>query len=295
MIKWYSFLPRNLRKKIKTRKLLGAPLTPRMTSNLFNCAKIALSKRLQIRDKGKIAENLILGSSHAKCGWISGEKDINLGMDSQDLYYSYNLYKNNIENLPNLKNIIIFYAVFSPGLDNEYTSYFYSAIAQHVYFSIPYHNEYRALEVGFSDFEKVISKKHFSILKAAQENSLEYIPEKERIVSEDIVKQTALNHLKNNSRQFDQNIYLENICRLATAAKHKVTILIPPFVSSYKSVLPEEKEVFKTLYAFAAKNPDVKIQSFYNSDIFSNEDFADYEHLNRQGAEKLTSLVNSNF
>lgn len=293
MIKWYSFLPRNIRKKIKTRRLAGAPLISRMTPKLAECAEITLRKRLQAREKAGVIENMILGSSHAKCGWAAGEKDINLGMDSQDLYYSYNLYKKYMDIFPNLKNIIVFYAVFSSGLDTEYTSYFYSAIAQHVYFGIPYHNEDKAIELNFEGFEKAIKNKHFSLLKAAQKLSSDYVAEKERFVSEDIVKQTALNHLKNNQRQVDQNIYLQNLCRQASERQQQVTVIIPPFVSLYKSVLPDEKEIFKTLYALADDNPNLKILSYYNSNAFSDDDFADYEHLNRQGAEKLTALIKS--
>lgn len=291
MIKWYAFLPRNIRKRIKTRKVMGAPIFAKMTPLLFECSKISLFRRIQIRNKALQTKTLVLGSSHAKCGWITQDNELNLGVDSQDLYYSYFLYHKYSELMPDLKNIILFYAVFSPGFDVEYTAHFYSAVAHHTYLGIPYHNEDQNIMINFGSFERCIKKNHFSVLKEVEKLSDKYTGESFRKISDSNIKLTAQNHYKNNKRPIQESIYLENMLKEIQQKNQKLFIVIPPFSPVYKSVLPKEKEIFDEIYKMKQNNSNVDILSFYDSDIFSNEDFSDYEHLNENGAEKLSSLV----
>lgn len=294
MIKWYAFLPRNIRKRIKTRKLIKAPLFTRWTDFMWDNAKLVLFRRQQIREKtGPIVQNMILGPCNARCGWVETKEDINCGVGAQDLYYSYQIYKKYYENFPNLKNIIIFYCPFSQGLDSEYTGHFTSMIAHHVFMGIPYHNEDRALSVDFKSFERILQKDYFKIEKAISDYSNEYIGfTRDNILSEEFIKNVALGHMKNNKRTDRENIYLISLINEAKKNNQNVWVVIPPFMFSYRKYLPEEKSIFSNLYLIEKKYSNVKVLNYFDARNFDEtKDFTDYEHLNKQGAEKLTKEI----
>ena len=57
---------------------------------------------------------LIVGSSHGLYGYRAEGPEFNLCDVSQDLYYSYRLYALSCD-FPQLKTVVLFYSVFSPG------------------------------------------------------------------------------------------------------------------------------------------------------------------------------------
>ena len=62
-------------------------------------------------------KNLCLGSSHGSYGFAPWDSNtFNLSGTSQDLYITYSLYCY-CANLPLLKNIFVFYSIFSQGFD----------------------------------------------------------------------------------------------------------------------------------------------------------------------------------
>ena len=72
------------------------------------------NKFIQLEYYKNEMETLVLGSSHANYNFLATEKEFNLGLNSQDLYNSYKLYESYSKSTK-LKNIIIFYSVFSEG------------------------------------------------------------------------------------------------------------------------------------------------------------------------------------
>lgn len=61
----------------------------------------------------KNIETLALGSSHMERGFIPQDGEYNLGSASQDLYYTYSLYR--LYTSKSVKNIFATFSVFSPN------------------------------------------------------------------------------------------------------------------------------------------------------------------------------------
>lgn len=78
----------------------------------FFTLDIMLKKAVNLKNRTDFTV-LALGSSHMRCGFIPQKGEINLGSASQDLYYSYNLYK--IFNSDSVKNVLLTFSVFSPN------------------------------------------------------------------------------------------------------------------------------------------------------------------------------------
>ena len=66
-------------------------------------------------------------------------------------------------------------------------------------------------------------------------------------------------------------------------------IVIPPYRSDYKKLLPEDNVLFEKVYKMNFEN--VKMLNFYNSKNFDDSDFGDTDHLNEKGAMKLTREI----
>ncbi len=121
----------------------------KLINKKYNLNQGDLSEFIKLRDgievyKDKI-ENLFLGSSNGDYGvntnMFDANKAFNLCIASQDLYYSFQLYKKYAEELKNLKNIFVTYSVFSAGFELQRTSnnshiYYYKNV-----FEIPYKYE----------------------------------------------------------------------------------------------------------------------------------------------------------
>lgn len=97
-----------------------------MTKAKKDDALITLKCLRNLNLKINTVETLVLGSSHARVSFIEDEKSINMGIDAQDLYYSYKLLEKYIHTIPNLKNIILYYGIFSPGHELDKSPQAYS-------------------------------------------------------------------------------------------------------------------------------------------------------------------------
>ena len=88
----------------------------------FDWAKEMLIKKESFNNIKSNIKTLVLGSSHGGYDFnpLFLKNSFNMSLPSQDLYYSYHLYKKN--NTKKIKNIILFYSVFSPGFSLIKTS-----------------------------------------------------------------------------------------------------------------------------------------------------------------------------
>ena len=68
-------------------------------------------------------------------------------------------------------------------------------------------------------------------------------------------------------------------------------IVIPPFRSDYKKLLPNQSILFDELF----KLEGVEIMNFFDSKLFTDEDFGDTDHFIEQGAIKLTNEIYKQF
>lgn len=240
---------------------------------------------LQLREN--TMETLALGSSHGLYGYRADDSrnEVNACIASQDLYGSYELYKK-YAHAPRLKNVVLFYSVFSPGFITELTSEKGSSDLHRFFFGIPY-------RFSFDDEKRELFR-NLALLVAEEREALKdysYIGNCEYtffIPPETDAESRVSAHVKHNRRNNNQNEYVKELIQAAGEKNHNLLIVIPPVRSDYAKLLPPFEELFPDLLRL---KDDVRIVSFLNDGDFSDDDFGDTDHLNKTGAEKLTEKI----
>ena len=226
--------------------------------------------------------NLVLGSSHGRDAFVPGTYDFNLSASSLDLYRIWHLYKYVVEhNGKNLRNVIIVWSVFHPGLQLEKTIEWKNCIPYKKLYGIDYAfplpvDDTFVLNAIDEQLPNIVCPKTFrgkSLYTTNHETPTEILVEK---------------HLKNTKRNNNQIQYLENIVRFARRHKHNVFVVLPPYRSDYLSYLPGNDVVYRELFEFLKHNPDVKLFDFQYDSDFVDSDFDSPDHCNEAGGKKLT-------
>lgn len=249
-------------------------------------ALISFRKSLNLKILQNSIETLVVGSSHGYYGYRAEEKyhEFNACEPSQDLYYSYEIYKK-FSDAPRLKNIILFFSVFSPGLILELIGECWRCDFYYFFYDIPYRffGEYSAkkIEPLFTPF--ILKSKKLPLdLKYLGNSDYSY-------VSPINAKTRAEGHMKSNKRRNEnQTWFVEMAIKLAREKNQNLYVVIPPARSDYISHLPPFEEMFDELTAL---EKDIKILSFLRDSCFLDSDFIDTDHLNEEGAKKLTMLI----
>lgn len=246
--------------------------------------------------KLKDVKTLILGSSHLQNNYIATEGEYNFAISSQDLYYGYNLYKK--LNNSSLKNIVIAFSVFTPGLSIIRT--------QCANFCVPYK---MLLGIDYQDFnvaeEKLLYKSEDTIKKEIEmylnkdivpkqyRGNLLWYPHKKFNAQK--ARERALKHYKNNQRENNQMEWCVKLLNDCSANNQKVYFILPPVTKSYRDALPKKDIVFKDLYNLVKNYNNAKILNYYDTDYFDEKtDFTNEDHLNKKGAQKLSTLIRKN-
>lgn len=240
---------------------------------------------LQLREN--TMETLVLGSSHGLYGYRADDSrnEVNACIASQDLYSSYEFYKK-YAHAPRLKNVVLFYSVFSPGFITELTTEKGFSDLQRFFFGIPYRfsfdDEKREL---FRNLARLVAEEREALKDYSYIGNCEYtffIP------PETDAESRVSAHVKHNRRNNNQNEYVKELIQAAGEKNHNLLIVIPPVRSDYAKLLPPFEELFPDLLRL---KDDVRIVSFLNDGDFSDDDFGDTDHLNKTGAEKLTEKI----
>ncbi len=235
-------------------------------------------------------ETVVFGSSHAQLGYRAGKTEFNLGLSFQDLYCSYNLYKN--LNNPKIRNVILFYSVFSPGSQTIKSNFADKMTAFKIVTGIDYQDEESAQEKKLYKLEPSYKRqfikfqKRFKIDENYRGNEVAY----RTCFKPPTAKERADAHYKNNVRHNNQSEYVIKMQEISNENNANFFVVIPPATKSYKESLPLSCELFKELFLMA-KEHNIKIIDMYDTDIFTDDDFEDWDHLNLKGANKITSLI----
>ena len=115
---------------------------------------------------------------------------------------------------------------------------------------------------------------------------------------------TAAGHAQKHLSAFDQNLRpyakhdLDALIDQALSQGIRVLIVSPPMREDYQSALTAElKDSFqvdiKDVLSVYRDNPSVRFLDLFSDKRFLPEDFGDPDHLNPQGAEKLTKILNA--
>ncbi len=250
------------------------------------------AKELFVKKSGFInkideIETLVLGSSHGDYGFNPEFFDkiaYNLCYASQDFYYSYKLYQNFYNKIPKTKNILLFYSVFSAGLELDKTTEYPMCSYYKLLFGIPYKTNNKS----YTKFERQLNKNNFGHLNTSAyylgyNNPQFFFGEDYGVINR------VKTHLRENQRKNNQTEYINKIFELSKQANHDLTVIIPPARNDYKNNLPDSDFLFEELYNIS-KNK-FNILNFYNDKDFLFDDFGDFDHLNYNGAIKLTQKI----
>lgn len=271
-----SSVRRNLRNKIIS-------IRPSINSDFFD---ELILKYDELQLKKESIDTIVLGSSHGAAGFISklySVNSFNLASASQDLYYSYQLLKYCQKELKNLKNIYLFYSVFSSGFELQKTNEKERCAFFKFLFNIPYKYETdNKLEYFYTQT--------YSYYKTNKENidTNGYIEQKIFFDKNFPVEKRISTHLRENQRENNQLTYLNKIINICNQNNINLIIIIPPARQDYRNSLPNHNVLFEKLYK--VENLPLVID-LYDDTNFEYLDFGDFDHLNKQGAIKLTNLI----
>jgi len=240
-----------------------------------------------LEQKRDSIETLALGSSHGYHGFLPDENSFNLCGTSQDLYLSYELYRR-FADLPKLNTVVLFYSIFSPGFETERTSEKDYCLYYRYFWGIPLRylpDRYFACKTKL--LEKYLRKHPATAIGDYRgENSYRWF-----VHSSVSLDSRVESHLKNNNRHNGQTGYVRKMAELAQAKGHRLVVVVPPFRRDFTSRLPPFRQLFAELLELSVDHPEMQIMSFVGDGAFVDSDFGDMDHLNRQGAEKLTIKI----
>jgi hypothetical protein len=246
------------------------------------------SKKNTIRKSNSISE-IVVGSSQGNLGFIPNifsSSCFNLCSTSQDLYYSFKLAEYYLNRIKTLNRVFLFYADFSPGFEVQKSSdKLISALYCLLYGFPPMISNDRDLE-NFKWWFYL--KTLIDPIKVA--SKLDYRGYKEQFTnfSGDYLLKRANNHLKHNKRNNNQTQFLEEMLKLG--AEFSLVVVIGPTRKDYRDLLPDKEFLFRELYSLQKRHM-FKILDFYADDSFLSDDFQDADHLNHNGARKLTLKI----
>ena len=238
-------------------------------------------------------ETVVLGSSHAQSGFCETKRDINLGISSQDLYYSYQLYLKCRLMFSNLKRVVLYYSDFSAGFEEERSHMIFESLKYNHYFGIPPKNPIIYAEKGL---DTTLNFAPFEVEDLSFDDPFPFPFFAEGLTTPEGIKDRVEKHLKNALRNNNQTAFVEKLIRAVAADGLQLLIVVPPVTAGYLSHIPADLNVFEPLENVLAKyKGQVKYLNCYRDTDFLQEDFSDSDHLNRRGAEKLTAKIHNAF
>ena len=236
-------------------------------------------------------ETVALRGSYTDYGFFPGyiNNSYNLGLTSTDAYSNYYLYLKTKTMLPNLKNVVSYMAGFACGVSLIKTSEKYRAIQYKYFFDIPYQED------GIIDekLEKKIIKKCKKIKMNIPDDYRGYQVKKSFMTGTDAASR-AKTVLRENKREPDQMIWIKKLIEQIIDDNKKIFIVIPPYLTALKQILPPKEELYKKTYCLLNNYADVanvQLIDLYDSDMFDDSDMGDNDHFNEKGAKKCTLII----
>ena len=228
-----------------------------------------------------------LGSSHAYKGFFAKENEFNLGATSVDLYIADQLHRIVSIKKNELKNVILFYDVFSAGFELEKTLSWYKQIPYSMIYKMPWRDLAIRRRVQSIYMKRSLAKMPFETPLAGYRGNSTYdwfFPPEASAV--DRVK----GHLKNSFRHDSQIKYVKSIISRCEAYKQKLIIVLPPLREDYRIHLPSNIVLYDELICSCKEN-NVLLLDAVSDSRFYYDDFGDLDHLNLKGANKFSDII----
>jgi len=264
-------------------------------------------KREQIESKDTLIKTLILGGSHSFYGINPGfmEKTaFNLAYVSQSVYFDDLLFHKYIDSLPELEDVIMMVAY--PTLSHRFNEgeEAWRKFNYFRYFDVdPPRNQFYQkyyLELFNIPFKESVRKVYRNIRGKSNITCTEtgWCFKYKQQESQDLDKtglEAAIRH-ENSSLDFTWSCgYLNDIIELCYRKKIALYLITFPTWEGYRKNLNKEKfdKMVCTCTELDEKYHHVKYFNFSEDPRFVMEDFYDGDHLNDQGAEKFTRIINA--
>ena len=260
------------------------------------------AKRVMLQDMKDSLETIVLGSSHGDYAFDPAclPGSFNLCYRSLDLKHCHYLYRRVIDLCPNLKNIVLFYSVFSPG---------------HVLERSPNEGDIGPLFSALFELGVEYQADHLNALSEALTRQLQdgmavtlaqeaakldghagFFPAYKGAAPASEFGSRLLSHIKLNY-EAGADYYLLKILATANALGHNVHIVIPPVTSMYrKTVGTRSSVIFRELIEVVGLFPwrvPVKVLNGYDDEAYKDEFFVDSDHLdaNGEGTRLLSQAI----
>jgi len=256
-------------------------------------------------------EILILGSSHAYVGInpvYMNQKAFNMAYSSQSIDLDFPLFQQLKNELPHLKTVVLPISYFSYVYALEDGNSASKIKNYNIYYGI-YSNTFllknqcevfsQSIHQNWQDLKKAYHYPNYKIF--IDSNGFNQRRLKRKVNWEESAQHAVNNHTQSlndpliKNRIADHIQAIEQIIVWCKQQNIKVILLSTPVVPEYhaKVDLDQLAHWHKTTHKLTAKYNHVDwLNYFENDSIFTTQDFQDADHLNLQGAEKLTRLVN---
>ncbi|PIE93104.1 hypothetical protein CO726_22855 [Bacillus fungorum] len=290
-----------------------------------------LNNTLKVCKEDKDINTLIVGLSYSLFGVevdLLKEKSINLSLASQDIYYSLKIIEDVINENKSVKNCIIGTAYYSFHFDlsrgseaYRITDVYYPLFKDTHYYQIPYEQNNDDKQNSFENFVSDEIKTIFDVNGLEKEMmdiyyskvGLSYFNSDKSRKSGSLIGNTSLGDLSEQQkialgtdRAISHNKVLkyeetlkENVQIFAQTFKFlnengvKPIIVVFPTTSYYKENLsPKYKEIFYDKMKYLKENFEFEIIDLFDSNIFNENDCLDLDHLDKEGAIKVTNILN---
>ena len=253
------------------------------------------------------ANILVLGDSHTFFGICPSYLEtptFNLAGISQSLYFDELLLESYINELPELKRVVLMvnYTTLSKVNDTGedlWRKYFYD---QEMHLEVPTVKFYdmkryslaltRKANRTYRSFKKYLNEGTLVGVDSlgwgnyyTVENSLDIL------ATAKVVTKRHEDGLIDFSANTER---LERMIQLCKSNDVKVTIVSMPVTTSYSTRINAEKwqKSVNSCTAIAKKHEHVTYYNFFDDNQFNDSDFYDANHLNNKGAKKFTQLLN---
>jgi hypothetical protein len=220
----------------------------------------------------------VIGSSHGDYGFDPAKfpGSFNFCGSSQDLKHSAVIYKFCAEQNAKIKNVILFYSVFSPGFfldksrEKARCAVYKELFAPDArYADDEINGSYERIRGALNGPVSIKGHRGFVASNARHFFPPAYGAEKR-----------AQEHMKHNVRA-GADIYLIKILGLARTLGHKVTVVFPPVRSDYRRYVPQEVNAIFTGVVELKNNFDYEFEvaNYFDDPIILDEYFGDFDHL----------------
>ncbi|MBX4262479.1 glycosyltransferase [Clostridium estertheticum] len=267
---------------------------------LYSDFKMSVIEGFDYRIRELLCDNniemLITGSSYAEVGIRTEQlntKAINFAFSSQDLFYDYEIV-NYLLNFDNIKNSIKYvilgfsYNYFDYDMSKSiakyriqrYTSYINNSHNNNDAIGVNVTKKLYKNRLGFKEYNEMNKIKENTILRYKDEEQ-EYIAQKNSSMNYDV------------TRKENMGILFEYLNLLKKNGIKPIIVICPKskYYNEFFNDGYQKNKFYKIMDDFKTKF-DFQIIDYSNSDLFDDNDFWDYGHLNGKGSNKFTKILN---